>query len=648
MNRWPTDRGEIRPRAFPRMLRHVLLAVSMAASVPAAAASFPWKDAVFSYQAKSTALSRMLEDIFVTQQRPVQISETVKDLAPVSGDFRQAPRQIFNDLAQSYGLVGYFDGTAMHVTALAENRTVLRPLTKVSADDVRRAALEFGYLDSRFRFNAMSAPSAVQLNGPPAYIERVSDLIALMEANATRQADGTQTDFRVIPLKNAWAEDVTYHVGGQTTVVRGVANTLRRLVDGLDGLDGEVARDPFAATPGLPASPERRPRSALSALFDQTSPDGDRQEARPPLPEPEVATDRASGADLRLSRRPGASIRIVGDSRTNAVIVMAPVAILPKLEAVVRDLDVEPELVQIEAAIIDVQDGALKEIGFDWALQASRFRIASTTSGASIGRDLPDAQGTRGSGPNFSIFGGSGALNFLSRIHALQTQGKASILSRPKLATLNGNEAVLTNQQVFYPRVSSERAAQLYQIDVGLQMRVVPAVVRKSDGAADVRLQVFIEDGMLSSRRVDELPVTSRSTITTQAIVRDGESLLIGGYVRDANDGREAKVPLLGDIPLLGALFRFRSTQVDRQERLFLITPKLLGASDSGDAHPIAGANGRERALAERFCAAASAGKSGGFDEPECPAAKPISSKPAVEPDASAAVVPDASRGDAD
>ena len=582
------------------------------------AAPFPWKDSVLSYRAKSVALPKVLEDILATQQRPIVISDAVKELAPVSGDFRQSPRHVFNELTQSYGLVHYFDGTTLYVTTLAENKTVLRPLAKVGARDVERAAREFGYLDSRFGFNVMSASPSLQLRGPPAYIERVSDVVAMLEASAPQRVDGARMGFRVIPLKHAWAEDVTYHVGGRSTVVRGVANSLRQLVGGLDRLDGEAVRESGSDTPGLPAAPDRRPMSALDALFDRPVVASERLEVKPPLPETGKMAGRDPDAVLRLGQRDGAYIRVVGDSRMNAVVVMAPVDMLSMLEEVVRDLDVAPEVVQIEAAIIDVQDGALKEIGFDWALQGNRFRIASTTSGANIGRDLGAAAQTRGNGANFSVFGGSGALNFLSRIHALQTEGKANVLSRPKLATLNGIEAVLTNQQVFYPRVSSERAAQLYQIDVGLQMRVVPAVVRRHDGTADIRLQVFIEDGSLGSQRVDNLPVTSKSAITTQALVRNGESLLIGGYVRDVSEHSEAKVPVIGDIPLLGALFRFRSTQTDRLERLFLITPKLLSLHESDDAPQALGTDGRESRLiehmAERLSATKPAPKFSGAD----------------------------------
>ncbi|HDR9511846.1 EscC/YscC/HrcC family type III secretion system outer membrane ring protein [Burkholderia cepacia] len=553
------------------------------------AATFSWKDASFSYQANATALSRVLEDVFITQQRPIDISNVVRELAPVSGDFKEAPRQLFNDLLRSYGLVDYFDGTTMYVSALSESKSVLRTLSNIEARDVERAARQLGYWDRRFGFNSIGVSRSLKLSGPPAYIERISDVIANLEANAKKSADvsSARMQVHVIPLKHAWAEDVTYNIGGRTTVIRGVANSLRQLVDGVSGPDNAVAVSSGTGfdTPGFPIAPDRRSVSALGALLGSRTDDGVKREVKSPLPDSMSNWNRSSGGDVQLGQRPGAYVRVVGDSRMNAVVIMAPADMLSTLENVVHELDVEPELVQIEAAIIDVQDGALKEIGFDWRLQGSRFDVRSTMSGANAGQNFDNSTLTRGYGPNLAIYAGSAALNFLSRIDALQTQSKASVLSRPKLATLNGSEAVLTNQEVLYPQIRGDRVAQLYQIDVGLKMRVVPVVVRRGGGGADIRLQIEIEDGSISSsREVGGIPVTNKSAITTQALVRNGESLLIGGYVRDTSDSGEAKVPLLGDIPLLGSLFRFRSANPRRMERLFLITPKLLAIAGTDDA----------------------------------------------------------------
>jgi type III secretion protein C len=536
----------------------------------AVAASFPWRSATLSYQAKSATISRVLDDIFVTQYRPVVISNAVKSMPTLNGNFSHSPQAFFDYLSKAYGLIGYFDGTTMFVTTLAENQAVLQALTRVSAQEVERVAKEFGYLDNRFLFRKVNQPPALQLSGPPAFIERINNVVSMLEAGAVDRAQDTRMAFRVLPLKHAWAEDVVYNVAGREVVIRGVANSLRDLVGSFGAMP--APKQSALAPPVKPVASVRRPVSLFDGLLSSDA------EHEPATPKQPLATD------LPLTDRgPAAVARIVGDTRMNAIVMMAPLEMLGMLEDVVRELDVEPELIQIEATIMDVQGDVLKEIGFDWKLAGSRYRIGSSTSGHGIGdsRDGLDTYGAaRGNGPNFSIFGGAEATNFLARITALQTTGKANILSRPKLATLNGIEAVLSNQKVFYPQVRGERVSQLYQVDVGLLMRVVPMVVKREDGRSDIRLRIFIEDGNIANIDENKIPLTNKSNISTQAIVQDGQSLLIGGYVTDIDDNSEAKVPLLGDIPGLGALFRYRKNKLERQERLFLITPKLLRGAE--------------------------------------------------------------------
>jgi len=567
-------------RGDRKLLCAALIIVCLAVTLPASvfAAQFPWRSATLSYNAKSTALVRVLEDIFVTQLYPVQISDAVKSLPSINGNFDLPPKAFFGHLSSAYGLVSYFDGSTMFVTTLAENQTVLQSLSKISAQEVERTAKEFGYADIRFVFRKVNSPPALQLSGPPAYVERIGDVISILEAGAVERLQDTRMAFRVVPLKHAWAEDVTYSVGGRDVLISGVASSLRKLVDGIGELDGFEPRETGLASPAKPANTERRPASLLENFFPGKS-SSDQANKKNGVAERTVAEVERAEHTNRSARSRGQSARIVGDSRMNAIVMMAPVEMLAMLEDVVRELDVEPELIQIEATVMDVQGGVLKELGFDLSLNANnRFGFESNTAG--------NGAGVAGNGPNISIFGGSVATNFLSRITAMQTTGKTNILSRPKLATLNGIEAILSNQNVFYPKVEGERFGQLYQVDVGLTMRVVPIVVRRSSGKPDIRLRIFIEDGSISNRLAGGLPIVSRSSISTQAIVQDGSSLLIGGYVKDTDENSEAKVPVLGDIPGLGALFRYRMNNADRRERLFLITPKLLRGAEIGAESP--------------------------------------------------------------
>jgi type III secretion protein C len=111
-----------------------------------------------------------------------------------------------------------------------------------------------------------------------------------------------------------------------------------------------------------------------------------------------------------------------------------------------------------------------------------------------------------------------------------------------------------------------------------------------------IQLLISIEDGKVKPGEVDEIPVVENSTINTQAVVGENESLLIGGLIYDTHKEIQRKVPLLGDIPLLGNLFRSKDKVESKNERLFLISPRILNVD--GNANVIAqesNKSGRQR-----------------------------------------------------
>ena len=159
------------------------------------------------------------------------------------------------------------------------------------------------------------------------------------------------------------------------------------------------------------------------------------------------------------------------------------------------------------------------------------------------------------------------------------------MLSRPQVLTLNNTEAALTSRSSVYVRVAGNQAVDLFNIDTGLTLKVTPSVESSGEPRRNIRLNIQIEDGSFNtSTSVDGIPKVDNHSVVTQAIVRDGESLLIGGYQYERNESTTSKVPLLGDVPYLGALFRDTQTTHERLERLILITPRLK--SLAGDAEP--------------------------------------------------------------
>jgi type III secretion protein C len=194
---------------------------------------------------------------------------------------------------------------------------------------------------------------------------------------------------------------------------------------------------------------------------------------------------------------------------------------------------------------------------------------------------VPFADLARG-GVLTTVLGDAGRY-LIARVNALAQEGKANIMSSPRVLTIDNSEAVLENISTFFVRVAGNLDVGLFNISAGTSLHVTPLIVDEGAGH-QVKLAIRIEDGSLTSQAVDQIPVVQRSTITTQAFIGEGESLLIGGYKTEVSRDADVGVPGLRDVPILGALFRFREKQKNRVERLFLLTPRIATPAASGAA----------------------------------------------------------------
>jgi type III secretion protein C len=154
--------------------------------------------------------------------------------------------------------------------------------------------------------------------------------------------------------------------------------------------------------------------------------------------------------------------------------------------------------------------------------------------------------------------------------------------------------AVLDLSQTAYVPLVGERVADLADITVGTMLRVVPRIVQEGS-AMRVRLEIDIEDGAMDKNSTKH--GVTRSNISSQAIVDAQQTLMIGGYHAESISRQNQKVPLLGDVPLLGGLFRSSSETHSTRERLFLITPRITTSAGMAAAE-LSKANKAARRLA--------------------------------------------------
>lgn len=273
---------------------------------------------------------------------------------------------------------------------------------------------------------------------------------------------------------------------------------------------------------------------------------------------------------------------IQSDPRLNALIVQDVPERMPIYERLIAQLDLPTPLIEIEAMILDVNSERAKDLGINWSLRSNR---ATVGFGSASGEQGPGIIGATLSAGSSTIVGGGGGMTLLTQIQMLEREGDARVQSRPSVLTTDNIGALLDLSETFYIRVLGERVATVSSVTAGTTLRVTPRLI---EGASpSIQLTIDIEDGQIEDRQIDALPTVRRSTLSTQAIVGQEETLLIAGYSSDQNITANQKVPFLGDLPGVGLLFSTKTRVVQKRERLFMIKPKVIRLAPAVASVPV-------------------------------------------------------------
>ncbi len=284
---------------------------------------------------------------------------------------------------------------------------------------------------------------------------------------------------------------------------------------------------------------------------------------------------------------------VVADERTNSLIVSDIPAVLPQIDRIIQQMDRKTQEVEIEARVVAATRNFARDIGVQlgaaWGNGTTSFggapAVGSTTPITNITN--PFYYSTAGSIPLFSNLGATGPTSGLQLINATnnmridvilsaaESRGLLKILSRPRVVTQNNIQAVV-KQGVKVPVVT---AAQLggpptvTYVDAFLRLTVTPQIT--SEGT--IFLNVDVENTLPDfGNEVGGNPTLITQQATTQVLVTDGGTVVIGGVIQTQNSLSISQVPLLGDIPYLGNLFKHRSVKTANQELIFFITPRIV------------------------------------------------------------------------
>ena len=577
-------------------LQQVLAVQAVPAPAPASAPQPAARPAPgdLTITARDQPIAAFLRDLFGRAGRPVVVSPSLS--GTVNGVFRGSATKIYADIARAFNLVGYDDGAAFYVYSSNEVTVQTLAVGREAAQRTLRAAQAQRLTGGRNRLS-ITADGSLVASGVPRFVEQVSGLARGGPQSAVGPSGGgggfgsfapspptvQPLEFRVFYLRYARAEDTIITAGGRETRVPGLATIIQNLV--LDQRPGGSA-----VNASFGARPIRQSQPRLGGLgLNSVAPDATQA---PILSLPSGGgTDVLGGVDVGSGGGLVAPltqdiVRIEPSPFLNALIVRDVPERMAAYDGLIRALDVEPQIVEVEATIIDINTDKLRRLGINWRLGTGGFGALFGNGNVESDTRLSRQPGlsrrdnvsnitASAAGGTISTIIGSGR-QFLARITALENRGAARIVQRPQIVTLANTEAVFDRTRTFYVRVAGRQQVDLFNVTAGTVLRVNPHVFRDQDQTR-IRMVVSIEDGSINGTvNVDDIPVIERSSVSTQAMVVDGESLLLGGMTSDADIDDITKVPLLGDIPLLGELFKFRERSRAHTERLFLITPRLV------------------------------------------------------------------------
>ncbi len=284
---------------------------------------------------------------------------------------------------------------------------------------------------------------------------------------------------------------------------------------------------------------------------------------------------------------------VIADNRTNALIIEDVPSVIPTVDRLLKELDRKTQEVEIEARVVAATRTFARDLGtqvaFGWgnnptavggvgAVGASPINVGVTNPlFTTIGQSIPLFSNFAANGPTSGLSFTNASQNY--RIDVLLTmaerRGLLKILSRPRIVTQNNIQA-LVKQGVRVPVVTSAQLGgppTVQYVDAFLRLTVTPQITAEKTIFLNVDVENTVPD---FSNNVQGNPTLLTQQATTQVLVSDGGTVVIGGVIQTQNSVQIQQVPLLGNIPIFGELFKRRSVSTSTQELIFFITPKII------------------------------------------------------------------------
>ncbi|MCX5848771.1 MAG: type II secretion system secretin GspD [Deltaproteobacteria bacterium] len=323
-----------------------------------------------------------------------------------------------------------------------------------------------------------------------------------------------------------------------------------------------------------------------------------------------TASSTAAGTAVQKALAPVVSknVQVVPDKATNTLVVMAEREDYKILENIIKQLDVPRPMVYIEALIMEVNANKAFNLGVEWRGLTDTGKVSGVDTGQSAAFIGSGGAGTTTNPGGYNILSGlttgtaaafpggfsmgivgagitiGGILfpNIGAVVQAYKTDSEVSILSTPQIMTLDNEEAEINvgSNVPYITRQDSTTTSASYPVnyntyeykDVGVVLNITPHINEENF----IRLKISQQVTKVTSSSTSATPTTLKRTAKTTVVVKDNETIVIGGLVGDSTQDNTYKVPLLGDIPILGWFFKTNSTSREKTNLYVFLTPHIV------------------------------------------------------------------------
>ena len=274
------------------------------------------------------------------------------------------------------------------------------------------------------------------------------------------------------------------------------------------------------------------------------------------------------------------------DKRTSSMVIKDAPSVFPQVEKLLASLDKPTSQVMIEGRIVEINSNDERDLGIQWGIKMSATNTLSQLAGLSglstapfTGNsfmvDVPAAVSGRGSGINFGVLSPDRTFGLDIQLSAIETMGSGKVISNPKVLTVdNGKAKILQGKSIPVRKLTTEGTISTEFKDINIELNVSPHITPDKSVGLDIEIKKEEIDPTIPS--IEGVPGTDKKEAKTSVIIRDGETIVIGGMYKLNESVSQQGVPGLLKLPVLGWLFKNNHTTTTTTELLIFITPRIV------------------------------------------------------------------------